>query len=54
MSCYCRDQCEELRAVLTKRHQNDVCFERAEQLRMKHEAKQKSKQGYPSIVIEED
>jgi hypothetical protein len=39
-----RGQCEELRAVLSKRHQDEVCQERAEQLRMKQETQQKEQQ----------
>jgi hypothetical protein len=39
-----RGQCEELRAVLTKRHQDEVCLDRAEQLRMKQEAKQREQE----------
>lgn len=40
-----RNQCEELRAVVTKRHQDEVCMDRAEQLRMKEEAKQREEEG---------
>ena len=40
-----RNQCEELRAILNKRHHDDVCSERAEQLRIKHEAKLKEEEG---------
>lgn len=32
-----REQCEELRSTLTKRHQDEVCAERMEQLRIKAE-----------------
>jgi hypothetical protein len=30
---------------LTKRHQDEVCLDRAEQLRMKQEAKQREQEG---------
>lgn len=30
-----REECEELRATLTRRHMDEVCMERKEQLRMK-------------------
>ena len=30
-----REECEELRATLTRRHMDEVCLERSEQLRMK-------------------
>ena len=43
--CVSRGQCEELRAVLTKRHQDEVCQDRAEQLRMKQETKQREQEG---------
>ena len=41
----CRDQCEELRAFLTKRHGDEVCRERAEQLRLKEEERRKRQEG---------
>jgi len=41
----CRDQCEELRAILTKRHGDEVCRERAEQLRLKEEERRKRQEG---------
>ena len=40
-----RDQCEEMRALLVKRNQDNVCVERAEQLRLKAEEKERQKQG---------
>lgn len=36
-----RDNCEELRATLSQRHQDEVFLERNEQLRMKEEQKKK-------------
>ena len=47
-----RGQCEELRAVLSKRHQDEVCQERAEQLRMKQETQQKEQQGQLTIHVQ--
>ena len=40
-----RDQCEEMRSLLTKKHQDEVCIERSEQLRLKAERKEREKQG---------
>ena len=40
-----RDQCEEMRSILVKRNQDDVCLERAEQLRLKAEQRERQKQG---------
>lgn len=40
-----RDQCEEMRSLLTKKHQDEVCLERSEQLRLKTERKEREKQG---------
>ena len=34
---YSRAQCEELRSTLSKRHQDQVCLERLEQLRQKEQ-----------------
>lgn len=36
-----RDQCEDLRSILSKRHQDEVCRDRAEQLRLKEEERKK-------------
>lgn len=42
---YCiRDQCEDLRSILSKRHQDEVCRDRGEQLRLKEEEKKKEQQ----------
>lgn len=43
--CPYRSQCEELRAVLSKRHQDVVGRERADQVRTKQEDKQRQQQG---------
>ncbi len=40
-----RDQCEELRGFLTKRHQDEVCRERGEQLRLKQEQRKRMEEG---------
>lgn len=40
-----RDQCEEMRSLLTKKHQDEVCIERSEQLRLKAERNEREKQG---------
>ena len=40
-----RDQCEELRSILTKRHQDVVCEEREEQRRVKEEQKYRQQKG---------
>ena len=47
--CVVRDQCEELRGILSKRHQDEVCQERAEQLRLKAEEKRIKEQGSTSV-----
>ena len=33
----CREECEELRSTLTRRHMDEVCLERSDQLRIKAE-----------------
>ena len=43
MQCY-RDQCEDLRYILSKRHQDEVCKDRAEQLRLKEEERKKQQE----------
>ena len=40
-----RNQCEEMRSLLSKRYQDEVCMERKEQLRFKAEMKEREKQG---------
>ena len=40
-----RGQCEELRSVLSKRHQDEVCRERADQLGKKQEDTHRQQQG---------
>ena len=40
---YYRDQCEDLRSILSKRHQDEVCRDRAEQLRLKEEERKKER-----------
>lgn len=42
---YYSDQCEELRAIITKRNQDEICKERAEQLKLKAELKQREVEG---------
>ncbi|XP_031565537.1 cilia- and flagella-associated protein 53-like [Actinia tenebrosa] len=39
-----REECEELRATLSKRHQDDVFTERSDQIRMKEEQKKREKE----------
>lgn len=39
-----RDQCEDLRSILSKRHQDEVCRDRAEQLRLKQEEKKREQE----------
>ena len=41
----CRDQCEELRATLSKRNQNLVIKERDEQIRIKEELTKQEQKG---------
>jgi len=38
-----REECEELRSTLTRRHMDEVCMERSDQLRIKAEMEQQSK-----------
>lgn len=40
-----RDQCEEMRSLLVKQNQDEVCIERAEQLRLKREEQERQKQS---------
>lgn len=49
---YYRNQCEELRGTLSKRHQDEVCVERLEQLRLKaamEEEKKAEEQMYADL-----
>lgn len=41
----CRDGCEELRSILSKRHEDDVCHEREEQIRVKREREHRQQKG---------
>lgn len=40
-----RDQCEEMRSLLVKRNQDEVCIERAEQVRLKKEEQERQRQS---------
>lgn len=42
---FCRDGCEELRSILSKKHQDDVCQEREEQIRVKREQQYQQHKG---------
>ena len=42
---YNRSQCEELRGLQFKKNQDEVCRERANQLVLKQEEKQRKKEG---------
>lgn len=42
---FCSDQCEELRAIVTKMNQDEICKERAQQLKLKAELKQREEEG---------
>lgn len=46
-----RAQCEELRSTLSKRHQDQVCLERLEQLRHKEEI-QKEKKAFDDMYAQ--
>lgn len=39
-----REECEELRGTLSKRHQDEVCTERSEQIRIKEAQKKQEQQ----------
>ena len=41
---FARNQCEDLRSILSKRHQDEVCRDRAEQLRLKEEERKKEQE----------
>lgn len=51
-----REECEELRATLTRRHMDEVCIERGEQLQMKQqqEAEQKMYEDFYADMWEKD
>ena len=53
---FARDQCEDLRSILSKRHQDEVCRDRAEQLRLKEEERKKEREveGMYARLWEED
>lgn len=46
-----RDQCEEMRGLMSRRHQDEVFVERKEQLRLKAERKEREKQGTDIIFV---
>ena len=48
---HCRDGCEELRSILSKRHQDDVCHEREEQIRVKREQQYRQHKGAHWLVV---
>ena len=47
---YYRDQCEELRAILTRRYGDEVCRDRAEQLRLKEEERKRQQESTFTVL----
>ena len=48
---YYRDQCEELRAILTRRYGDEVCRDRAEQLRLKDEKRKREQESMFTVLF---